>query len=459
MDYIPLTQDDEREMLAAVGAESIDALFADIPESLRIERLNLPAGMSEMEARRHMRALASKSADIDEYPCFLGAGSYDHFIPAAVRALASRGEFATAYTPYQPEVSQGTLQAIYEYQSMMCELTGMEVSNASLYDGASALAEAALVALNAGRGREETIAARAVHPEYRAVVQTYARGRGTPVLEAPYDPETGLIDLSRLEELLSSKTASVLVSYPNFFGGIEPLKEIAELTHRAGALLAVAANPTALSVLEPPGRFGADMTVGEGQPLGNALSFGGPGFGFFTSTRKLMRRLPGRLVGETKDVSGRRGSILTLRAREQDIRREKATSNICTNQSLNALAACVYLASLGKEGFAEVGRLNVQNARTAYGRLTALGGFSARFSAPFFNEFALQTPSADVAGLNRRLLRRGFIGGLDLGRFYPELEGAWLIAATEQRTAEETAAFAEAVQEALGEVDEEEGDG
>jgi glycine dehydrogenase subunit 1 len=441
--YTPHTDEEREEMLRAIGVESVDDLFDQIPENLRIARLNLPSGMSELEVARHVRSLAARNANLDDYISFLGAGAYDHFIPSVVRVLTSRGEFSTAYTPYQPEVSQGTLQAVYEYQTLICALTGMDIANASMYDGASALAEAAILCLHATR-RNEVVIARSVHPEYRATVATYLRGADVRIREVDYDDDTGTTRLDALESNVCDKTAAVVVQHPNFFGALEPVDEIRRLAHGAGALYVACVNPVSLGVLRPPGEYGADVVVGEGQPLGNPLAFGGPYLGFFAVTSALMRRVPGRLSGETQDTDGRRACVLTLRAREQDIRREKATSNICTNQALNALAACVHLSALGRRGFSELAELNLQKAHYAHRVLTALPGVAGRFSAPFFNEFVLRLPR-DVEATNQRLLQRRIIGGLPLRRFYPNLGDCCLFAVTETRTRADIHALEEAL--------------
>ena len=447
MTYIPHTDADRREMLEAIGVESIEDLFRDIPPDLRIERLDLPDGLSELEVRRHLTTLAEKNANLDEYACFLGAGAYDHFVPSVVRALTSRGEFSTAYTPYQPEVSQGSLQAAFEYQTLICELTGMPVANASMYDGASALAEGVLLAEAAHRKADEILIARTVHPEYRSTVKTYMRGRSKPPSEVPYDPDVGTTRLDVLEAMVSDRTAAVVVQQPNFFGAIEPVREIAEIAKRVGAYLVTAANPISRGLLTPPGEYGADVVVGEGQSLGNAISYGGPYLGFFAVTEALMRRMPGRVVGETVDVDGRRATVMTLRAREQDIRREKATSNICTNQALNALAACVYLCALGKKGLRQLAELNLQKAHYAQVQINDLEGFRARFPAPFFNEFVIECP-LDVEEINRSLVPRRILGGLPLVDRYSELEDCSLVAVTEMRTKDEIDSFVEGLKAA-----------
>ena len=441
MSYIPHTDADRREMLSAIGVEAIDDLFNDIPQALRIARLNLPHGMSELEVARHLAALAEQNANLNEYACFLGAGAYDHFVPSVVRALTARGEFATAYTPYQPEVSQGSLQAIFEYQTMICELTGMPVSNASMYDGASALAESALLTTAASRTRGDILIAKSVHPDYRATVATYMQGHDESPQEIPYDDKTGAIRLDILESMLSDKTAGVLIQHPNLFGALEPMAEIGDLVKRAGASFVASVNPVSLGLLAPPSAYGADIVVGEGQPLGNAISFGGPYLGFFAVSEALTRKIPGRLIGETHDLEGRRANVMTLRAREQDIRREKATSNICTNQALNALAACIHLSAIGKEGFRKLAELNAQKAHYAAAQLASIHGFRTRFTAPFFNEFVVECPQ-DVGVLNRALRKQKILGGLELRRYYPELGHSALIAVTEMRTRAEIDALA-----------------
>ncbi|HIE26139.1 TPA: aminomethyl-transferring glycine dehydrogenase subunit GcvPA [Candidatus Poribacteria bacterium] len=442
MNYISNTDAQRQEMLHEIGVDSFEELLRDIPEELRNIKLNLSEGLSELELIKSLRELSERNADLNHYTSYLGAGAYDHFIPSVVKTVISRGEFYTSYTPYQPEVSQGTLQAVYEYQSLICELTGMDVSNASLYDGASALGEAAILTLNA-TNRAEIVVSKTVHPEYRAVLKTYLRGLGAPIHEIPYT-EDGTTDLEELKNAVNENTASVILQNPNFFGCIERMSKSSEITHSNDALFVACVNPISLGVLKPPGEYGADLAVGEGQPLGNPIAFGGPYLGFFATTQKLMRKLPGRIVGQTKDTEGRRGFVLTLQAREQHIRREKATSNICTNQALNALAACVYLSAMGKSGVSKVARLNLQKSHYAQERLCELDGFELKFSAPpsspgcsiFFNEFLIQCNS-DPNEINKKLLNKKIIGGLPVERFYPELKNCVLFCVTEMRTKEE----------------------
>ncbi|MGI6065386.1 MAG: aminomethyl-transferring glycine dehydrogenase subunit GcvPA [Bacillota bacterium] len=432
--YISNTRTQQETMLQEMGLQSMEDLFADIPKEVRLKgNLNLPDPLSEPELVSYMRRLAEKNDNVNEFSCFLGAGAYDHFIPSAIDHLISRQEFYTAYTPYQPEISQGTLQSIFEYQTMICELTGMDVANASMYDGASALAEAALMACTAVK-RNKVLVARTVHPESREVINTYCKFKGIEVVEFGF--RDGQVDLEDLEARMSSDTAAVIVQNPNFFGIIELLKEAGEIAHRNKALLIACVDPISLALLKSPGEAGADIVVGEGQSLGNPLNYGGPYLGFFATGKKLMRKMPGRIVGETVDNLGRRGYVLTLQTREQHIRREKATSNICSNQALCALAATIYLTLLGKEGLKEAAELSLQKAHYTYERLIKTGKFTSVFNAPFFKEFVVKS-RIPVAQLNKKLFESKIIGGYDLAKSYPEIPGGWLIAVTEKRTKEE----------------------
>jgi glycine dehydrogenase subunit 1 len=380
-----------------------------------------------------MSGLAGQNANVDEYACFLGGGIYDHYIPSVVDHVLRRSEFYTAYTQYQPEISQGYLQALWEYQSLICELTGMAVANASLYDGGTALAEAAMMAAGA-TGRSELLVANTIHPHYRTVLSTYAIDRGYTISELGY--QDGQINSNELQSKLSKTTAAILLQSPNFFGCIEEVETIAAMAHAQGALVIAAVDPISLGLLEAPGKLGVDIVVGEGQSLGLPLAFGGPYLGFFATTEKLMRKMPGRIVGQTTDQEGKRGFVLTLQAREQHIRREKATSNICSNEALCALAAAVYLSTVGKEGFKQIAALSSQKARYAHKQLIAVTGCEAVFSAPFFKEFVVRL-NQPVAEFNKQLLQDKIIGGLDLGRHYPELSGCTLIAVTEKRSRQE----------------------
>ncbi|SFA41996.1 glycine dehydrogenase subunit 1 [Anoxybacillus pushchinoensis] len=431
--YLPMTEEDKQQMLQTIGVQSIDELFADIPESVRFQgEYNIKRAKSEPELMKELMALAAKNVDIKTHPSFLGAGVYDHYIPTIVDHVISRSEFYTAYTPYQPEISQGELQAIFEYQTMICELTGMDVANSSMYDGGTALAEAALLSA-AHTKKKKVLLSSAVHPEYREVVKTYAKGSGLEVVEIPY--ENGVTNIRVLQEEMDEDVACVIVQYPNFFGQIEPLKDIEPIAHAHKGMFVVASNPLALGILTPPGQFGADIVVGDAQVFGIPTQFGGPHCGYFAVKSALMRKIPGRLVGQTTDEEGRRGFVLTLQAREQHIRRDKATSNICSNQALNALAASVAMTALGKRGVKEMATMNIQKAHYAKEAFVN-AGFHVVFSGPFFNEFVVRL-SKPVAEVNKKLLEKGIIGGYDLGRDYAELQHCMLIAVTELRTKEE----------------------
>ncbi len=433
--YLPTTDQDKREMLQVLGVQSIDELFSDIPEGVRFNReLNISQALSEPELISYMQNLAKKNANFSTHTSFLGAGVYQHYAPSVVNHMLLRGEFFTAYTPYQPEISQGELQAIFEFQTMVCELTGMEVANSSMYDGATSLAEAAMMA--AGHtGKSRVVISSTVHPEARQVLKTYAYGQGVSLQEVGYTKE-GVTDLAALEAAIDEQTGAVVVQYPNFFGSVEDLRAIEQIVHSKGALLIVSANPLALGILEAPGRLGADIVTGDMQPFGIPTSFGGPHCGYFATTTKLMRKMPGRIVGQTKDENGKRGFVLTLQAREQHIRREKATSNICSNQALLALAASITMSSLGKQGVQEMALMNVQKAHYAKQALTQTPGVESVFESPFFNEFVIKL-NKPVAEVNRALLKAGIIGGYDLGQHDPELAGHMLVAVTELRTKQE----------------------
>ncbi|MBS3874073.1 MAG: aminomethyl-transferring glycine dehydrogenase subunit GcvPA [Firmicutes bacterium] len=432
--YIPSTLAQQQAMLATLGMQDLEDLFREIPEQVRLKRaLDLPQSHSEMELMAHLSSLAQNNLGATDYTCFLGAGAYDHYTPSIVNHMLLRQEFFTAYTPYQPEISQGTLQAIFEFQSMICELTGLDVSNASVYDGATALAEAALMAGNATR-RSEIVVAGSVHPEHRAVLKTYGQTRDIEIREVPH--KNGAVDLDALKSAVSSSTAAVLIQSPNFFGVIEDLSAAASIAHTEGALLVASVDPIALGLLKSPGEMGVDIAVGDGQPLGIPLSFGGPYVGFMATTQKLLRNMPGRIVGITNDSEGQRAYVLTMQTREQHIRREKATSNICTNNALIALATTIYLGVMGKEGLREVAMQCVSKSRYAYDELLKSGQFEEAFAAPFFREFVVKS-KRPVAELNQALLKHGILGGYDLGQDYPELENHWLVAVTEKRTKDE----------------------
>lgn len=433
MRYIPNTPGDKEEMLKVIGVKEFKELINEIPESLLLKSpLALPPTLTEQELHEEFTRMAAGDTDKSAYACFLGGGAYDHFIPSVVRHMAGRSEFYTSYTPYQAEVSQGTLQAAFEYQTMVCELTGMGAANASMYDGASAMAEAALMAQRL-TGRDEVAVSMAVHPNYRKALRTYMRGIKSPVLDMPYSESEGITDLDALAQDISEKTAAVIVQYPNFFGCIEDLAAASKAAHDKGALLVAVVDPIALGIIKSPAELGADIVVGEGQALGKALSFGGPYLGIFACREEHLRQMPGRVVGETKDLNGRRGYVLTLQTREQHIKRERATSNICTNEALIALVAAVYLAAMGRQGIRKVAELCLQKSHYCVDELVKKAGVRRTFSAPFFKEFALKLPKG-VDAVNTKLLGHKIIGGLDLGAYYPELKDHVLIAVTEKRT-------------------------
>lgn len=433
--YIPNTPQDEQEMLKAIGLESVDQLFEDIPKDVHLtEPLNIPSSKSELEVTRYLKGLASKNCSVSELASFLGAGAYDHYIPSVINAITSRSEFYTSYTPYQPEISQGTLQYIFEYQTLIANLTGMDIANASLYDGGTAITEAALMAC-AHAKKAEIIVSAGVKPEARKVLKTYAHAQNLTVVEV--ELKDGVTDAAQLESLVSDNTAAVIVQNPNFFGVLEDLKGLGEIAHKGKKTSFIASvNPMSLAVLKKPGELDVDIVVGDGQPLGIPLQFGGPYLGFMATKKDYMRKIPGRIVGETTDLDGKRSFVLTLSAREQHIRREKATSNICSNQGLNALAATVYMVTMGKEGLKEVATQCLQKAHYAFNELTKSGKYKPLFDKPFFMEFAL-TSDKSVEDINKALLEEGFIGGYDLGNDYPQYKNASLYAVTEKRTKEE----------------------
>jgi len=435
MPYFPNTESDRRAMLDAIGAASIDELFAMIPAELRLKRdLCVPPGLGELELSAHMAELAATNTPTGQTACFLGGGCYDHFIPAVVDMVAARSEFYTAYTPYQPEASQGSLQAFFEYQTLVTQLTGMDVANASLYDGGSAAAEAVLMALHA-TGRSRVVTAASVHPEYRQILATYLANLGVDLvtLETPQ----GTVSAPDLAAAVDDRTACVLVEHPNFFGCLEDVAAAADVAHRAGALLVVSVDPISLGLLKRPGEYGADIVVAEGQSLGNPMSFGGPYLGLMACREQFLRRMPGRLVGQTVDRRGRRCWVLTLQTREQHIRREKATSNICTNQGLLALRATVYLALMGPAGMRSVAELCLQKARYAAERLAALPSLSLAFDRPTFKEFVVRSKDCPVEELIERCRSEKILAGVPLGRWYPQWDDCLLVAVTEKRTKEE----------------------
>ncbi|MBI1793066.1 MAG: aminomethyl-transferring glycine dehydrogenase subunit GcvPA [Chloroflexi bacterium] len=448
MTYIPHSPKERDAMLAAIGVKSLDELFKDIPAKHRFPKLDLPPALTEMEAAAELAELAESNENVrGDLISFLGAGAYNHYIPAVVNHIISRGEFYTAYTPYQPEISQGTLQAAFEYQSLISALTGMDVSNASHYDGATAAAEAVNLAYAQFRGkRKRVVISPTVHPQYRAVIRTYTQGMGLEVAgdNAGADLESGP---EALASLIDENTMLVIVQYPDFFGRVYDYSAFIESAHGKGALVCVVANPTALGLFKTPGAMGADIVVGEGQPLGIPMWFGGPWLGFFTTKKSFVHKMAGRLVGETVDNRGQRSYVLTLTSREQHIKRERATSNICTNQGLLALASAVYMSVLGKNGMRQVAELCYHKAHYAAERLSQIEGYGMCFPEPFFHEFVLCCPKP-AAEVNAHLLEHGILGGYDLGQDYPALKNHLLIAVTEMNSKEDIDMLVDALSEA-----------
>jgi glycine dehydrogenase subunit 1 len=442
MRYLPIAESDLAEMLRTAGISRMENLADVLPENLRLKRnLDLPSPLSEMELVQKLRSLSEAGKPMVS---FLGAGAYDHFTPSVVDHVLRRSEFYTAYTPYQPEVSQGTLQAVFEFQTLICQLTGMDIANASVYDGASAVAEAVLMAQRI-KGRKKCLLARSLHPEYRTVTRTYTHPLGLELVPIPFTKD-GALDWGAFEKALDKEASSVVIQQPNFFGCLEDVERIARLAHAHDVLLVVAvAEPLSLALLQPPGALGADLVVGEGQSFGNAVSFGGPYIGFFASKENFLRSMPGRLVGETVDLEGRRGFILAVATREQHIRREKATSNICTNQALCALAVLVYLTIMGKEGLRELAEINLSKCEYAKRRLAETRPL--RFSAPTFNEFVVSL-KGDPDQVLKKLSDQGIIGGLPLKRFYPEMKNEILICVTEKHSREDIDRLAENLEKA-----------
>jgi glycine dehydrogenase subunit 1 len=445
--FIPHTLSEQEEMLRAIGVQKLEDLFKDVPESYRFPEINLPPSLSEMETLELLNELASANETTQDLVCFLGAGAYNHYIPAAVDAILRRGEFLTAYTPYQAEISQGTLQAIFEYQSMMSALTGMELCNASHYDGATAMAEAGVMTYHHFRGKKQRLLiSPAINPEYRDTLRTYLCEARELEIVGDEEDQDPLITPDELAKKIDQNTAMVAVQYPDFFGRVFDYSDLAKKTHEAGALFVVAVNPLSLGLLTPPGKFGADIVVGEGQPLGIPLSFGGPYLGIFATKKQYIHKMAGRLAGQTSDADGKRGYVLTLTAREQHIRREKATSNICTNQGLMALAVTVYLSLLGKKGLRDVANLCYQKAHYAAKRISSIPGYKLCFNTPFFNEFSICCPKP-VEEINTHLLDHGVLGGYDLGKRYPTLCDHMVIAVTEMNTREQIDLLCEILEE------------
>lgn len=448
MMYTPHTKNDVEAMLIAIGRKNIEDLFQEIPEEFRFPKLDLPKALTELEAQAELQEIASANATTKDMISFLGAGVYDHYIPVAIDSLLRRSEFYTSYTPYQPEISQGTLQAIFEYQSLICALTGMDVSNASHYDGATAAAEAVIMAYHNFKGkRNKIVVSRSVNPQYRKVIHTYTQGYENILIIGDDAISDSTPYHQGLAELLDIDTALVLIQYPDFFGNIYDYRQLIEQAHAYGALVAVSVNPMSLGLLTPPGEFGADIVIGEGQPLGIPLSYGGPYLGIFATKKELVRKIAGRIVGQTTDVNGQLAYVLTLTAREQHIRREKSTSNICSNQGLMALASTIYLSLLGKNGLKQVAELCYQKAHYAADRISRIKGFSIKHSStPFFNEFVTHCPKP-VSLINLALQDHLILGGYDLSQEYPELPNQMLVAVTEKLSKEDIDAFCEALEE------------
>ena len=445
MDFLPHTPADDLTMLETIGMSDLNELFESIPVGVRLDRdLDVPRSLSEPELLRHLSELAGRSKSTSDAVCFAGGGAYDHHVPAAVTALASRAEFATSYMPYQPELSQGVLQALFEFQTLICEIYGMEVANASLYDGANALVEGVNLAARVTK-RDRILVSRGVNPSYRDVLRTYTSGLGFEIVDLPLT-EDGVTDWDTVE----GEAAAVVVAYPNFFGRLEDVRAAAEGAQRAGALLVAVTDPTAMGILEAPGLMGADVAVGEGQSLGNTLSYGGPYVGLFATKLDHVRQVPGRIAGETVDADGRRAYVLTLQAREQHIRRAKAASNVCTNQTLMAIAAAIHLAWLGPVGMQRLGELCIRKTAVLAERLAALPGCRIRFEGAHFKEVTLETPIPG-AELCRNLAARGFLVGPGLGRWYPELDNCVIVSATEKRTDDDVDGFVEALEKELAE--------
>ncbi|OGS21037.1 MAG: glycine dehydrogenase (aminomethyl-transferring) [Elusimicrobia bacterium RIFOXYA2_FULL_39_19] len=443
MTYISNTKKQQQEMLEAIGVKTIDDLFKVIPADFKPKSFNIPAGKSEIQVRQHLKSLASKNAT--DLICFLGGGFYDHYVPSAVDAIISRSEFYTAYTPYQPEVSQGVLQAIYEYQTAICRLTGMDISNASIYEGGTALYEAAMMATRITK-RKKIIVCEGVSLIYRTMLRSYTSNLALKLVEI--STADGIACREKIFKEIDSDTAAIILQNPNFFGSVDDFSDISQKAHSAGALTICSVYPISLGLLKPPSEMGIDIVTGEGQSLGLPLSFGGPYFGFLATLKTHVRQMPGRVVGRTKDKQGRQGFVFTLQTREQHIRREKATSNICTNSTLNTIAATVYLSLLGKQGFKETAQLCADKAEYACNKLLRIKDVKKKFSAPFFNEFVIELPM-DAADAVSALIEKGFAAGFPLGRYYKGMEHCMLVSVTEKRTKEEIGHLKESLESVL----------
>jgi glycine dehydrogenase subunit 1 len=447
LSYVLNTEADQKAMLAKIGAAATTDLFKMIPPAFQLGRpLQVPDALSEMELEQHMCELAGRNRSASDAVCFLGGGAYDHYIPSVVDAVASRSEYYTAYTPYQAEASQGSLQAFFEYQTLICQLTGLDVSNASLYEGGSAVAESVLMAISIDPDRPKVLIAESVHPEYRQTLKTYLANINKEIITLP--TPNGTLDPAELKKQIDDKTLCIIVQHPNFFGNLEDVDAISGLCKQHGVLFVVSFDAISVGLLKRPGQYGVDIAVGEGQCLGNPMVFGGPYLGLMACREQFVRKIPGRIVGQTVDRNGKRCWVLTLQTREQHIRREKATSNICTNQGLFALRAAVYLAALGPQGLKETANLCLQKAHYLADELCKLPGVGLKFKQPFFKEFTVQVPG-DAQALLAKLLKAGYHGGLALGRWYPSLANCVTIAVTEKRTRTELDGFVSAVKAAI----------
>lgn len=444
--YIPHTKEDMQKMLDYLQCKDVKDLFNDIPENIKLNGLlDINTSMSELEVEKKVKSLASQNKSTENFLNFLGAGCYDHYIPSIVKHLASRSEFYTAYTPYQAEISQGTLQVIFEYQTMIANLTGMDASNASIYDGATATAEAAMLSASKQKG-DTVVISKTVHPEVRQVVKTYMKFKGYKVIEV--NEKDYITDKNHLEQVVNKDTVCVIAQNPNFFGVIEDYSNYSQIAHDNKALFIMNVDPISLSILKSPGEYGADIAVGEGQVLGNAMNFGGPHLGFMAATKKMIRKIPGRIVGQTKDVNGNRAYVLTLQAREQHIKRERATSNICSNQALNALMATIYIATMGFSGLKDVSTQCINKSYYLYKNLIKLDKIKVVHNNPFFREFVIEV-EMDIMQLNKRLLEKGFIGGYDISGAYPEKKNQLLLCVAEKRSKQEIDEFIGALEEIL----------
>ena len=440
---------EREELLREIGVKDIEDLFSDIPDNVKIRELNLPKGSSQREVKNKLRDIGKKNIIFYDMPCFLGGGIKQHFVPSIVKEIVSRSEFLTSYTPYQAEASQGMLQAMFEYQSIICELTGMDVANCSLYDGATALGEAALMCYRIKRDKNKFIVARNISWEKKSVLRNYAKGADLDVVEAPFDENSGRVDLDVLSTLVDKDVCGIYIENPNFFGVFETdMKKMVDIAHEKDALVVIGIDPISLGIVRGPGEFGVDIVIGEGRALGNEVSFGGSSLGIFACKKDYLRQMPGRIIGATRDRNGRRAFCMTLQTREQHIRRGKATSNICTNEGLDALAAVVYLSWLGGVGLWEIAVRNIENAKKCLNAITSIDGFRRKFSGEFFNEFVIES-SFDVNEINRKLLDRGVVGGLEIGRWYPELKNCFLFGVTEMHSIDDINMLASALEEVI----------